>query len=55
MSTTLWRNPVLLGLAALLLVILAAATFAIVPETEQAVVLRFEKPTGVYNAFSNSG
>ncbi len=53
MSATLWRNPVVLGLAALLLVILAAATFAIVDETEQAVVLRFEKPTGVYNAFSS--
>lgn len=54
MSAILWRNPVVLGLAALLLVIFAAATFAIVPETEQAVVLRFEKPTGVYNAFSSS-
>ena len=51
MSATLWRNPVVLGIAALLLVILAAATFAIVPETEQAVVLRFEKSTGVVNAY----
>ena len=51
MSATLWRNPVVLGIAMLLLVILAAATFAIVPETEQAVVLRFERPTGVYNAY----
>ncbi len=54
MSAAVWRNPVVLGIAALLLVILAAATFAIVPETEQAVVLRFEKTTGVYNAFRPS-
>lgn len=53
MSSMFWRNPVVLGIAALLLVILAAATFAIVPETEQVVVLRAEKPTGVYNAYSS--
>ncbi len=30
----------------MLLVILAASTFAIVPETKQAVILRFEQPVG---------
>lgn len=44
-----WRNPVVLGIAALLLVILAAATFAIVPETQQAVILRFEQPVRTVN------
>jgi len=46
------RNPVVAGVAALLLVILMAATFAIVPETQQAVVLRFEKPVRTINAYS---
>lgn len=40
------RNPVAIGFAALGTVILAAATFAIVPETKQAVVLRLNKPVG---------
>ncbi|WP_174292880.1 protease modulator HflC [Sphingomonas bacterium] len=44
-----WRNPVVAGIAALILVILAAATFAIVPETQQAVILRFEQPVGIIN------
>ena len=43
------RNPVALAIAALVLVILAAATFAIVPETQQAVILRFEQPVGTVN------
>ena len=52
--TGVWRNPVVLGIAALVLAIIAAATFAIVPETEQAVVLRFERPVGVYNAYGQN-
>ena len=44
-----FRNPIAIGFALLMLVILAAATFAIVPETKQAVVLRFEKPVGTVN------
>jgi modulator of FtsH protease HflC len=50
-NPALLRNPVALGLAALLLVILAAATFAIVPETKQAVVLRLQEPVRTVNAF----
>ncbi|VVT07951.1 Protein HflC [Sphingomonas sp. EC-HK361] len=45
------RNPVALGFAALGAVIVAAATFAIVPENQQAVILRFEQPVGIYNAW----
>ena len=44
--SALTRNPVAIGFAALGAVILAAATFAIVPETKQAVVLRLNKPVG---------
>ena len=40
------RHPIAYGFAALAAVIVAASTFAIVPETEQAVILRFEQPVG---------
>ena len=43
------RNPIAAGFAALLVVILAAATFAIVPETMQAVVLRLNNPIRIVN------
>lgn len=46
-----WRNPVVAGIAALLLVILAAATFAIVPETQQAVIYRLEQPIRTVNGY----
>ena len=49
MNAALLRNPVVLAFAALLLAILAAMTFAIVPETRQAVVLRFEQPIYTVN------
>ncbi len=55
------RNPVVAGIAALVAVILLASTFAIVPETRQAVILRLEKPVGLVNAwkpgqqFGNTG
>jgi membrane protease subunit HflC len=50
MSRTL-RNPIALGVAALLLLILAGATFATVPETEQAVIVRWGKPVRVVNPY----
>ncbi|MES2097680.1 MAG: protease modulator HflC [Pseudomonadota bacterium] len=43
------RNPIALGVAALLALIVAASTFAIVPETEQAVIVRWEQPVGTVN------
>ncbi len=49
MNTTLLRNPVTLGILALVLVIIAASTFTIVPETRQAVILRFEQPVATVN------
>jgi membrane protease subunit HflC len=57
----LFRNPVASGIVALLVLILVASTFAIVPETRQVVILRFEKPVALVNAwqpgqqFGNTG
>jgi modulator of FtsH protease HflC len=48
-SPALLRNPVAMAFVALLAAILAAMTFAIVPETNQAVVLRFEQPIYTVN------
>lgn len=47
----LWRHPIALGMAALILVILLAATIVIVPETQQVVILRFEQPVRTVNAW----
>ncbi|MBY0301398.1 MULTISPECIES: protease modulator HflC [Sphingomonas] len=44
-----FRHPIALGFAALIVAILAAATFAIVPETQQAVVLRLNNPIRLVN------
>ncbi|WP_419809851.1 protease modulator HflC [Sphingomonas sp.] len=41
-----FRHPIAAGFAALVAAIVAASTFAVVPETEQVVVLRFEQPVG---------
>jgi membrane protease subunit HflC len=43
------RNPIAAGMVALVLAIVAAATFAIVPETQQAVVLRLNNPVRLVN------
>ena len=45
------RNPIALAFAALMLLILAGATFATVPETEQAVIVRWGKPVRVVNPY----
>ena len=47
----LWRHPIALGMAALVLVNLLAATIVIVPETQQVVILRFEQPVRTVNAW----
>ncbi|MDQ0837872.1 protease modulator HflC [Sphingomonas faeni] len=51
MNAVSFRNPIFAGIVALLLVILAAATFSIVPETKQAVILRFGQPIRTVNAW----
>ena len=45
------RNPIALAFAAILLLILAGATFATVPETKQAVIVRWGKPMRVVNPY----
>lgn len=45
------RNPVVLGIAALLVLIVISASTVIVPESKQAVLLRFEQPIGTINVW----
>ncbi|HEY0311518.1 MAG TPA: protease modulator HflC [Allosphingosinicella sp.] len=47
------RNPIAIGLVAILLLLLAGSTFASVPETAQAVITRFGKPVRTVNAYRN--
>ena len=52
----LLRNPIALGVLAILLLILLASTISIVPETKQAVIVRFGQPVRVINSFQpNAG
>ncbi len=48
---SLLRNPIALGVAALVLLILIGSTLAIVPETKQAVVVRFGQVDRVLNRY----
>lgn len=45
------RNPIALGVIALLLLILGASTLAVVPETKQAVIVRFGEPIRIINEY----
>ena len=45
------RNPIAIAFAAILLLILVSATFAVVPETKQALIVRFGKPVAVVNRY----
>ncbi|MBV9932341.1 MAG: protease modulator HflC [Alphaproteobacteria bacterium] len=45
------RNPIAIAFAAIALLILAGATFANVPETKQAVIVRFGQPQRTINAY----
>lgn len=45
------RNPVAVALVALALVILVGSTVAIVPETRQAVIVRFGEPVRIINPY----
>lgn len=50
------KNPVALGVLAILLLILVASTVSIVPETKQAVIVRFGEPQRVINSYrENAG
>jgi membrane protease subunit HflC len=51
MSGLSWRNPLVLAIGAILLLILVGSTFAIVPENRQVVVVRFGEPVAVKNPY----
>lgn len=51
MNRAIFRNPIFAAAAALLAAVLAASTFAIVPETAQAVVLRLQNPVRTVNQY----
>ena len=45
------RNPIALAFVAIAFLILIASTFAIVPETKQAVIVRFGEPQRILNKY----
>jgi membrane protease subunit HflC len=45
------RNPIALGFLALLLLIIVGSTVAVVPETKQAVIVRFGEPDRIVNRY----
>lgn len=45
------RNPIVLAVAATILLLLLGSTFSIVPETRQGVVLRFGQVVSIYNPY----
>jgi modulator of FtsH protease HflC len=51
MNAITWRNPVVLAVAVIALLVILASTLAVVPETRQAVIVRFGKPVHVVNSF----
>jgi membrane protease subunit HflC len=51
MTRTLFRNPIALAIAAVLLLILLASTLAVVPETKQAVIVRFGEVDRIINPY----
>ena len=52
MSGTMWRNPIALAFMAIVLLIVGGSTFAVVPETKQAVIVRFGEPDRIINPYS---
>jgi membrane protease subunit HflC len=51
MIARLARNPIALGIVAVLLLLLLLSMVAVVPETKQAVVVRFGEPQRIINKF----
>ncbi|HEX8643130.1 MAG TPA: protease modulator HflC [Allosphingosinicella sp.] len=48
------RNPIAIAVIAILVLILIGSTFSIVPETKQAVILRFGEPQRIINKYRAS-
>lgn len=51
MSSLVRRHPLAATIAGLFLLLLLLGSFPIIPETKQAVVVRFGKPVRIYNQF----
>jgi membrane protease subunit HflC len=51
MTNSLRRHPLLVAIGAFLLLLVVLASFPIIPETKQAVVVRFGKPVRIYNQY----
>jgi membrane protease subunit HflC len=51
MRSALLRNPIALAFAAILLLILLGSTFSVVPETKQAVIVRFGEINRIANPY----
>jgi membrane protease subunit HflC len=51
MIQRLGRNPIALAVIALLLLIVAGSSLAVVPETKQAVIVRFGEPDRIINPY----
>ncbi|SMF61460.1 protease modulator HflC [Allosphingosinicella indica] len=49
----LGRNPIALAFLAIILLVIIGSTFAIVPETKQAVVVRFGEPQAIVNRYKD--
>jgi membrane protease subunit HflC len=47
-----FRNPIALAFLAILLLVLAGSTFSVVPESAQAVIVRFGKPQRIINPYA---
>ncbi len=51
MTNRLLRNPLALAFLAIILLVLIGSTFAVVPETKQAVIVRFGEPQRIINPY----
>ena len=51
MTDYIRRHPILSGVAGLFLLVLLLGSFPIIPETKQAVIVRFGKPVRIYNQY----
>ena len=51
MTAFVRRHPLIVGVAVLVLLFVVAASFPVVPETKQAVVVRFGKPVRILNRY----